>query len=150
MLAGLESHGCWDPLVSPVWPRPSEGRFFGQVRLLYSAKRQGSGGRARQKRAFQGSEEQGGTQRQGPATCSVHWKAPHGLNARVMRVADRVGVVAQCLLGHNFDLRYPGAWEDRRSNASPQETSMAIFDQRGQQVTYQYKGQREGVCDRTQ
>ena len=27
-----------------------------------------------------------------------------------MRVANPVGVVAQCLLGHNFDLRYPGAF----------------------------------------
>ena len=26
-----------------------------------------------------------------------------------MRVANSVGVVAQCLLGHNFDLRFPGA-----------------------------------------
>ena len=26
------------------------------------------------------------------------------------RVANPVGVVAQCLLGHNSDLRYPGAY----------------------------------------
>jgi hypothetical protein len=52
-------------------PRPSEERFFGQVRLLYGVKRQGSGGHARQKCDSQGFEEQGGTQRQGPATCSV-------------------------------------------------------------------------------
>jgi hypothetical protein len=56
-----------------------------------------------------GFEGQGGTQRQCPATCSVHRKVPHGLSARVMRGANPVGVVAQCLLGHNFELRYPGA-----------------------------------------
>ena len=81
------------------------------MRRLYGAKRQGSGGRARQKCASQGSEEQGGTQRQGPATCSVHREALHGLSAWVMHVANPVGVVAQCLLGHDFDLRYPGAYE---------------------------------------
>jgi len=33
----------------------------------------------------------------------------YGPGARVIRVADPVGVVVTCLLGHNFDLRYPGA-----------------------------------------
>ena len=96
----------------PGRPRPREGRLFGHVRLFYGAKLQGSGGRACQKCASQGSEEQGGTQRQGLATCSVHQKAPHGLSARVMRVTNPVGVVAQCLLDHHFDLRYPGASMD--------------------------------------
>ena len=32
----------------------------------------------------------------------------YGPRARVIRVADPVGVVATCLLGHNFALRYPG------------------------------------------
>ena len=94
----------------PEWPRTSERRFFGQVRLLDGAMRQGSGGRAHQKCASRRSEEPGGVRRQGPAQCSVHRKAPHGLSARVRRVANPVGVVAQCLLGHNFDLRYPQAF----------------------------------------
>src|SRR2546422_1016573 len=89
------------------WLRKTRNQLH--VRLFYGAKRQGSGGRARQKCASQGSEESGGTQRQRTATCSVHWKASHRLRARAMRVANPVGVVAQCLLGHNFDLRSPGA-----------------------------------------
>jgi hypothetical protein len=36
------------PFNMPTGPRPSEGRFFGQARLFYGAKRQGSSGRARQ------------------------------------------------------------------------------------------------------
>src|SRR5713101_2781808 len=38
----------------------------------------------------------------------------YGPRARVIRVADPVGVVATCLLGHNFALRYPGASRCRR------------------------------------
>ena len=68
-------------------------------------------GRARQTCASQGAEGPGGTPRQGPATCSVHRKAPDGLSAQVMRVANPVGVVAQCLPGHHVDLRYPGAFQ---------------------------------------
>jgi hypothetical protein len=59
-----------------------------------------------------GSEGEGGTQRQRPATGSVHRKVPHGHSARVMRVANPVGVVAPCLLGYNVDLRYPGAHQE--------------------------------------
>jgi len=34
-----------------------------------------------------------------------------------MHVANPLGVVAQCLLGHNFDLRYPGAYEAQRDES---------------------------------